>query len=188
MPACPGRRHGRHGRHGLLAPAGGLRLVGGGGRYDGLVGRFMDKDVPATGFSLGVSRLAAALAAIGKLDGREADGPVVVTVMERDRIGAYQAMVSRLRNAGIAAELYLGDSGMKAQLKYADRRNAPLVVIQGSDERERGVVQVKDLALGKALAEAVSDNAAWREERPGQLEVAEGELVDEVLRILALRG
>ena len=123
--------------------------VGGGGRYDGLVGRFLKEDVPATGFSIGVSRLQAALAALGKLDTSAAAGPVVVTVMDRDRIGDYQRMVSALRNADIAAELYLGSSGMRAQLKYADRRNAPAVVIQGGDEKARGVVQIKDLALGK---------------------------------------
>ena len=89
-----------------------------------------------------------------------------------------------LRDAGIAAELYLGSSGMRAQLKYADRRNAPAVVIQGGDEKARGVVQIKDLALGKRLAASVADNREWREERPGQFEAAEGELVAEVKRIV----
>ena len=159
--------------------------VGGGGRYDGLVGRFMKQDVPATGFSVGVSRLQAALAALGKGGTREADGPVVVLVMDRNRFGDYQRIVSRLRNEGVAAELYLGDSGMKAQMKYADRRNAPLAIIQGGDEKERGVVQVKDLVEGKRLAEAISDHAAYREERPGQFEVNEAELVDAVKRALA---
>ena len=158
--------------------------VGGGGRYDGLVGRFLKEDVPATGFSIGVSRLQAALAALGKLDTSPAPGPVVVTVMDRDRLGDYQEMVSALRTAGIAAELYLGSSGMRAQLKYADRRNAPAVVIQGGDEKSRGVVQIKDLALGKRLAETVADNREWREERPGQFEAGEDELVAEVKRIV----
>src|SRR5262249_20975471 len=93
--------------------------VGGGGRYDGLVGRFLKQDVPATGFTVGVSRLQAALAALGKDKGRDAEGPVVVLVMDRSRFADYQAMVSRLRNDGVAAELYLGDSGMKAQMRYA---------------------------------------------------------------------
>jgi histidyl-tRNA synthetase len=159
--------------------------VGGGGRYDGLVGRFMKQDVPATGFSVGVSRLQAALAALGKGGAREADGPVVVLVMDRGRFGDYQAMVSQLRNAGVAAELYLGDSGMRAQMKYADRRNAPLAIIQGEDEKARGVVQVKDLVEGKRLAGAIADHAAYREERPGQFEVAEAELVEAVKRALA---
>ena len=159
--------------------------VGGGGRYDGLVGRFMKQDVPATGFSVGVSRLQAALAALGKGGVREANGPVVILVMDRNRFDDYQRIVSRLRNEGVAAELYLGDSGMKAQMKYADRRNAPLAIIQGGDEKERGVVQVKDLVEGKRLAEAIADHAAYREERPGQFEVNEAELVNAVKRALA---
>jgi histidyl-tRNA synthetase len=159
--------------------------VGGGGRYDGLVGRFMKQDVPATGFSVGVSRLQAALAALGKGSALETDGPVVVLVMDRGRVGDYQAMVSRLRDAGVAAELYLGDSGMRAQMKYADRRNAPLVIIQGEDEKARSVVQVKDLVEGKRLADAIADHAAYREERPGQFEAPEAELVEAVKRALA---
>jgi histidyl-tRNA synthetase len=158
--------------------------VGGGGRYDGLVGRFMKDDVPATGFSIGVSRLQAALAALGKISAADVAGPVVVTVMDRARLGDYQRMVTTLRNAGIPAELYLGDSGMRAQLKYADRRNAPAVVIQGEDERARGVVQVKDLAAGKLAAAAIAGHEQWKEERPGQVEVAESGLVEAVRKIV----
>ncbi len=162
--------------------------VGGGGRYDGLVGRFMGENVPATGFSLGVSRLQAALAALGKIDTKDGAGPVVVMVMDRDRVGDTQRIVARLREADIPAEMYLGSSGMKAQMKYADRRNAPLVVIQGGDEKARGVVQIKDLALGKKLSATVADNVQWREERPGQEEVAEADLVATVARMLGRGG
>jgi histidyl-tRNA synthetase len=161
--------------------------VGGGGRYDGLVGRFRGEDVPATGFSIGVSRLAAALRLTGRLADGAGSGPVVVTVMERDRLADYQRMVSALRNAGIAAELYLGQSGMKAQLKYADRRNSPCVVIQGSNEREAGKVQIKDLAAGKEQAGTIADHQTWREERPGQFEADEGQLVEAVRSVLARR-
>ena len=108
--------------------------------------------MPATGFSIGVSRLQAALSALGKLDDTGASGPVVVLVMDKERIGDYQRMVADLRRAGIPAELYLGSAGMKAQMKYADRRNAPLAIIQGGDEKARGVVQIKDLRAGKKLA------------------------------------
>jgi histidyl-tRNA synthetase len=161
--------------------------VGGGGRYDGLVGRFRGEDTPATGFSIGVSRLQAALAALNRGKASDDVGPVVVTVMEKDRIGDYQRMVSRLREAGIAAELYLGDSGFRAQMKYADRRNAPVAVIQGGDEKAKGVVQIKDLAAGKAASQAIADNTAWREERPGQFEVGEDDLVAAVRRIVEAR-
>ena len=162
--------------------------VGGGGRYDGLVGRFMADDVPATGFSIGVSRLQAALTALGKLGEADAAGPVVVLVMDRERTGDYQRMVADLRNAGVAAELYLGAAGMKAQMKYADRRNAPLAIIQGGDEKAKGVVQIKDLVAGKQAAAAIADNAAWRDERPGQVEVAERDLVAAVKRMLERAG
>ncbi|HUG63403.1 MAG TPA: histidine--tRNA ligase [Methylomirabilota bacterium] len=160
--------------------------VGGGGRYDGLVGRFLRDPVPATGFSIGVSRLAAALKALGKLGSGAAAGPVVVLVMDRteDALADNQAMVTELRTAGIAAEMYLGASGMKPQMKYADRRNAPCVVIVGSNEREAGKVQVKDLALGKQLAAGIASHEQWKAERPAQVEVDRADLVSAVRAIV----
>jgi histidyl-tRNA synthetase len=158
--------------------------VGGGGRYDGLVGRFRGEDVPATGFSIGVSRLATALQLTGRLaDGEEA-GPVVVTVMERERTADYMAMAAKLRAAGIRAEIYVGGSGMKAQFKYADRRNAPCVIIQGEDERQSGNVQIKDMLEGRRRAAQITDHAEWQEERPGQFEVGEADLVQAVADLL----
>jgi histidyl-tRNA synthetase len=124
------------------------------------------------------------LRALGKFDATDEPGPVVVLVLDRDRIADYQAMVARLRRAGIPAEMYLGDSGIRAQMKYADRRNAPLAVIQGGDEKQRGVVQIKDLAAGKKASASIVDNREWREERPGQQEVREDQLVEAVNRIL----
>ncbi len=124
--------------------------VGGGGRYDGLVSRFRGEPVPATGFSIGVSRLQAALTALGKLGEKTAAGPVVVTVFDRDRIADYQRMVAALRSANIRAELYLGNpkNNIGTQLKYADKRGSPCAIIQGGDEKARGEVQIKDLILG----------------------------------------
>ncbi len=160
--------------------------VGGGGRYDGLVSRFRGEPVPATGFSIGVSRLQAALTMLGKLDTRPAFGPVVVTVFDRDRVADYQAMVSQLRNHGIRAELYLGNpKNMGNQLKYADRRNAPCVIIQGSDEKARGEVQIKDLIEGAKAAAAIASNQEWRESRPAQFSCKEDELVAGVREVLA---
>jgi histidyl-tRNA synthetase len=160
--------------------------VAGGGRYDGLVGRFRGEPVPGTGFSIGVSRLLAALKVLGKVDAASQRGPVVVLVMDRDQVAHYQGMVARLRQAGVAAELYLGGSGMKAQMKYADRRNSVCAVIQGSDERARGEVQVKDLVLGAELAGASADRAAYLKEQGGaQISVAEADLVDAVRKVLA---
>ncbi|MBR2691338.1 MAG: histidine--tRNA ligase [Aquamicrobium sp.] len=161
--------------------------VGGGGRYDGLVSRFRGEPVPATGFSIGVSRLMTALKNLGKLDTSDILQPVIVLVMDKDTesLGRYQKMVSDLRQAGIRAELYLGGAGMKAQLKYADRRGSPIAVIQGSSEREAGEVQLKDLIEGARQAAAIADHAEYKEARPGQVTVKEADLVAEVKKILA---
>jgi histidyl-tRNA synthetase len=160
--------------------------VGGGGRYDGLVSRFRGEPVPATGFSIGVSRLQAALAMLGKIDAGAGFGPVVVTVFDRDRVADYQKFVSALRNAGIRAELYLGNpKNMGNQLKYADRRNSPCVIIQGSDEKARGEVQIKDLIEGTKAAAAIASNQEWRETRPAQFSCREGEMVAKVREVLA---
>lgn len=158
--------------------------VGGGGRYDNLVARFTGKTVPATGFSIGVSRLQAALTALGRGLGGSVPGPVVVLVMDRDRLADYQKLAQRLRSAGIRAEMYLGTSGMKAQMKYADKRGSPCVVIQGSDERDKGEVQIKDLIEGALAAQSIADNKEWKEARPAQFSVSEDALVEEVRKVL----
>ncbi|UZE48284.1 histidine--tRNA ligase [Rhodopseudomonas sp. P2A-2r] len=161
--------------------------VGGGGRYDGLVSRFRGEPVPATGFSIGVSRLQAALTLLGKIDTTPAFGPVVVTVFDRDRIADYQKMVAQLRNAGIRAELYLGNpKSMGNQLKYADRRNSPCVIIQGSDEKAAGEVMLKDLILGAELSKlGEGDREAYlAKQGEAQVKVPEAALVEEVRRIL----
>ncbi len=159
--------------------------VGGGGRYDGLIGRFRGEDVPATGFSIGVSRLQAALTHLRKVATEAERGPVVVTVFDRDRLADYQRMVSTLRAAGIRAELYLGSGRMGPQLKYADKRAAPCVVIQGGDEKARGEVQIKDLVEGARKAAAIASNQEWRESRPAQIAVPEEKLVEAVREVLA---
>ena len=156
--------------------------VAGGGRYDGLVERFTGQKVPATGVSIGVDRLLAALRAKG-LAGAEVAGPVVVTVMDRDRMSDYQSMAADLRAAGIRAEVYLGNpKNFGNQLKYADKRGAPVAIIQGGDEAERGVVQVKDLILGAKIA-AEASVEEWKSQ-PAQTEVARADLVAEVRRII----
>jgi histidyl-tRNA synthetase len=163
--------------------------VGGGGRYDGLVSRFRGEPVPATGFSIGVSRLQAALTMLGKLDTRPEFGPVVVTVFDRDRVADYQKMVAALRNASIRAELYLGNpKNMGNQLKYADRRNSPCVIIQGSDEKDDPAgpqVLLKDLILGAELAKLEKDREEYLQKQgEAQTKVPEAALVDAVRKIL----
>ena len=159
--------------------------VGGGGRYDGLIARFKGVEVPATGFSIGVSRLAAALEALGKTDTSIETGPVLVLVMDRDRLSGYQAMAQELRGAGITAEMYLGTSGMRAQMKYADKRRAPCVVIVGEDEQALGEVTIKDLLEGARLSKEIEDNKEWRQGRPAQISVPRNEMVDAVRNLIA---
>ena len=158
--------------------------VGGGGRYDDLVARFTGDKVPATGFSIGVSRLQAALSLIGEKK-QQALGPVVVLVMDKGEIARYQKITQDLRTAGIRAEMYLGSSGMKAQMKYADKRNAPCAIIQGSDERAKGEVTIKDLIEGAKAAAAIKDNKEWKAARPAQFSISESDLVSEVKKIIA---
>ena len=161
--------------------------VAGGGRYDYLVKRFTGQEVPATGVSIGVDRLLAALRAKGRIGQDAAAGPVVVTVMDRDRMADYQAMVAELRAAGIRAEVYLGNpKNFGNQLKYADKRNSPVAVIEGGAEKEAGVVQIKDLILGAEIAK----NATLEEwkDRPSQYEVPRGQLVAKVRELLEGQG
>jgi histidyl-tRNA synthetase len=163
--------------------------VGGGGRYDGLVSRFRSEPVPATGFSIGVSRLQAALTLLGKLDIKPEPGPVVVTVFESDRIADYQRMVTMLRDANIRAELYLGSGKFGAQMKYADKRGSPCVVIQGGDEKNHPSgtphVQIKDLILGATLSATKDRDEYLKKQAEAQFACKEDELVAKVREVLA---
>ncbi|MEL6573025.1 MAG: histidine--tRNA ligase [Pseudomonadota bacterium] len=170
--------------------------VAGGGRYDDLVKRFTGQTVPATGVSIGVDRLLAALDAKGRIS-KSAVGPVVVTVMDKNQMARYQLMVAELRQADldpndpskgkIRAEVYLGNpKNFGNQLKYADARNSPVAVIAGSDEFDQSKVQIKDLVLGAEIAK----NATLEEwkDRPSQYEVPRDQLIAKVREILAEQG
>jgi histidyl-tRNA synthetase len=158
--------------------------VGGGGRYDDLVARFTGRRVPAVGFSIGVSRLATALRAA-----EDTAAPlVVVLVLDKTDAASSFAMAAELRAAGIRAEPYVGDAGMKAQLKYSDKRNAAIAVIEGGDERAKGEVTLKDLALGAELAKSVESRADWVGERKAQVSVKRDQLVQEVRALLGRKG
>jgi len=158
--------------------------VGGGGRYDGLVKRFKGVEVPAVGVSVGVSRLLAALEARGSI-AKESAGPVVILALEKDQMASYQAMASELRAHGIRAEVYMGGSNFAKQLKYADKRSAPIAIIQGEDERAKSEVTIKDLVLGSKLSAEIEDNAEWRQGQPAQFSVARGDLVKTIKETLA---
>ncbi len=158
--------------------------VGGGGRYDDLVARFTGQKVPATGFSIGVSRLYSALKLVGKAEETKTLAPVVVTVMDKDRQGDYWRMVQMLRAAGIRAEMYVGTSNMGKQMKYADKRGSPLVIIQGGDEKARGEVLIKDLRLGSELASGITSREEYASQRLAQFSVPEADLVAAVKKAL----
>ncbi len=162
--------------------------VGGGGRYDGLIKRFTGQTVPATGFSIGVSRLLTALKNLGKLENNEMPAPIIVCVMDKTRISEYQKMVTELREAGIRAELYQGNpKNFGKQLQYADRRNCPAAIIAGSDEFNKGTVQIKDLIAGKEASKNIKDNKIWKSKRPGQFEVKRSEMVEKIKELPAIR-
>ncbi len=160
--------------------------VAGGGRYDDLVKRFTGQEVPATGVSIGVDRLLAALRATGRIMSASA-GPVIVTVMDRAHMADYQTMVAELRKAGVRSEVYLGNpKNFGNQLKYADKRASPVAIIAGGDEFAKGVVQIKDLILGVEIAK----NATLEEwkDRPSQYEVPRDQMVAKVRAILDGQG
>jgi histidyl-tRNA synthetase len=160
--------------------------VAGGGRYDDLVKRFTGQEVPATGVSIGVDRLLAALRATGRITSASA-GPVIVTVMDRAHMADYQSMVAELRKAGIRSEVYLGNpKNFGNQLKYADKRASPVAIIAGGDEFAKGVVQIKDLILGAQIAKDATLEE-WKD-RPSQYEVSRDQMVAKVRAILDGQG
>ncbi|MEC7476202.1 MAG: ATP phosphoribosyltransferase regulatory subunit, partial [Pseudomonadota bacterium] len=159
--------------------------VGGGGRYDDLVKRFKGIEIPATGISIGLSRLAAALTLLGKADTKATQDLVVLLVMDKTRLVETSELVKTLRNEGIRAEMYMGDSGMKAQMRYADNRNARLVVIEGEDELAAGVVTLKDLQLGQQNAQNIKDNEEWRASEHAQTQVFRPDLAQKIKEILS---
>jgi histidyl-tRNA synthetase len=162
--------------------------VGGGGRYDNLVARFTGQSVPAAGISIGVSRLLSALRARAGSAVWQTEPLIVVLVLDKAAVADSFLIAQDLRRAGLRAEAYVGEAGMKAQLKYADRRDAAIAVIEGGDERARGEVMLKDLALGAELAKSTGDRAAWVSERPAQQAVKRDQLVPAIRAMLADRG
>jgi len=159
--------------------------IAGGGRYDDLIERFTGQKVPATGISIGVDRLLSALSFLNKNEKNLGDAPVVVTVMDKDKIGEYIKMTNELRDANIAAEIFLGSGGFNKQMKYADKRGASIAVIAGSDEFEKDQVTIKDLMLGKELSENIQEREEWLKEQPSQVTVPRSDLLKTVKEILS---
>ncbi len=159
--------------------------IAGGGRYDDLIERFTGQKVPATGISIGVDRLLSALSFLNKNEKNLGDAPVVVTVMDKDKIGEYIKMTNELRDANIAAEIFIGSGGFNKQMKYADKRGAAIAVIAGSDEFDKDQVTIKDLMLGKELSENIQEREEWLKEQPSQVTVPRSDLLKTVKEILS---
>jgi histidyl-tRNA synthetase len=166
--------------------------VFGGGRYDGLVERFLGRKIPGVGASIGVDRLFAAMQKLGLVELVASTAQVLVTVMEPGRLNEYQVLTRRLRQAGINTELYLGEEkGLGKQLQYANRQQIPAAVIIGSDEFARGEVTIKDLILGAKLQDKKKtvvgkERDEWlRLMRTAQFSVPLDGCVDQVREVLA---
>ena len=158
--------------------------VAGGGRYDDLVKRFTGQEVPATGMSIGVDRLLAALES-RKSSKITEQGPVIITVMDRDRLNDYQSMAVELRRAGIRSEVYMGNpKNFGNQLKYADIRNSPIAIIEGENELEKGEVLIKDLYLGAKLASEMTTNEEWKSQ-PAQKTILRKNLIVELENLIS---
>ncbi len=162
--------------------------VGGGGRYDDLIARFTGQSVPASGFSIGVSRLLSVLRARAGAEVWETQPLIVVLVLDKAAVAESFLLAKDLRAAGLRAEAYVGEAGMKAQLKYADRRGAAIAVIEGGDERARGEVTLKDLALGAELAKSTENRAAWVKDRPAQQSAKRDQLVPAIRAMLKAKA
>jgi histidyl-tRNA synthetase len=160
--------------------------VFGGGRYDELVTRFTGERIPATGASIGVDRLLAALIELGSLKLRKTPTQVLVTTLDPTMTNDYLALTFELRRAGIPAEMYLGGKkNIGKQMKYADEQDIPIVLLYGGDEKAKGVVTLRDMVQGRLKAQAIEGHEEWIKQRPGQVEVARGELVAGVRQMLA---
>jgi histidyl-tRNA synthetase len=158
----------------------------GGGRYDNLVMRFLGEAIPAVGASIGVDRLLAALEALGRLDNRKATARVIVVNMDPALANDYMQITWELRRAGIPTEMYVGTKKRTGhQLQYADGYDIPLAILYGSNEKEQGIVTIKDMSVGREKAKAVGDRKEWLAARPGQVTAARGELVERIRQMLA---
>ena len=171
----------------ILTDAPEFGSVVGGGRYDGLVARFLGRKIPAVGASIGVDRLLAAMLKLGLVEMTPSTAQVLVTVMEQSRLTEYEALTRELRQAGIRTEMYLGDEkGLGKQLAYANRQEIPLAVIVGSDEFAKGEVTIKNLRLGAQLPDKKTQREEWLKlSRSVQVSVPRIECVTHVRNMLS---
>jgi len=168
----------------ILLDAPGYGSIMGGGRYDRLIGQFMDKDIPATGASIGVDRLVLAMQKLGLVKRRKNNIDVLITCMVRDKLVEYHKLAFKLRENGINTEVYLGEEGIGKQLKYADKKDIPIALIIGEDEFKEDIVSIKDLRAKEKIEKEIGDRKKWLEARVGQKKVKSSQIVDEIKNIL----
>ncbi|HJZ82539.1 MAG TPA: histidine--tRNA ligase [Pyrinomonadaceae bacterium] len=125
--------------------------LGGGGRYDNLVGMFLGKDIPACGFSLGLERIIVVMSEREMFPAELISSPadLMLTIWNEDSIGDSIALASELRSHGLRVDVYPEVDKMGKQFKYASARKIPFVAIVGDDERARGEVAIKDMDTGE---------------------------------------
>jgi len=127
-----------------------------------------------------VSRLLAALTSRGLTGDMQ---PLIVVLAMGDTAASF-ATARELRAAGLRAEAYVGTKKIPDQLKYADKRGAALVVMEGDDERAKGEVTIKDLKLGAEISKSVESRAEWVGARAAQTTVKRDGLVAQVRAML----
>ena len=127
--------------------------LGGGGRYDNLVGMFLGKDVPACGFSLGLERIIVVMSEREMFPPELISSPadVMVTIWNEDSIAESIALATELRREGLRVDLYPEADKMGKQFKYASSRGIPFVLILGDDERAHGELAIKNMKSGEQI-------------------------------------
>jgi len=157
--------------------------VGGGGRYDNLVSRFTKSTYPATGVSIGLDRLIYAIDQKEKEKSKD-DNPVIICVFDKKQMAEYNKLLILLRASNINSEIYCGDGSLKAQMKYADKRNAPAVILYGDNEIKSGTVTIKNLKLGKRLSLEAKTREDWTNSKTAQITVKVDNFVNEIKELL----
>ena len=112
------------------------------------------------------------------------NGPILVLKMDNEYSYSYYQIAKDLRDSNISAEVYVGSSGMKAQMKYADKRRSPIVIIEGTVEREKGIVTIKNLIRGKEISKSIDSREDWIKNTDIQFEVNRAELVETISKLL----
>ncbi len=164
-----------------------MGAVIGGGRYNNLVDRFLEKSIPATGASFGLDRFTAALRKLKAVDSTATLTQVLI-ISFSGVPATYLLRIARLlREAGVRSEVYFGDAKakMKDQLSLANSRQIPVAVIVGSDEMAANQASVKDLRAGLESRASVQDREAFRAAgKTAQVTVGLDALVETVRRLL----